>query len=199
MFHAATIAVFAVALSASAFAQQLGNTTIYPVTNAGIEDTQVMSVTAASTASLVISSEAILPAVPASGFVALATGVTPEAISTDSRDAPRWATMLAIAGPLADGLSTVYALRQTGPHAQVKEGNSFYTKLFGANVKSHEIMALKVVQAAFMGYGVHAGARKNMERAIGSAILQSAVNLFVASRNMKSAAAARRLNAAGSR
>lgn len=85
-----------------------------------------------------------------------------------------------MAGPLADGLSTVYALRQSGPQARVIEGNAFYYKLFGSDVKPREILAFKIAQAAVMGYGVHVSGKHSLEKAVGSAILQSAINFWVA-------------------
>lgn len=195
MFRAAMFAVLAVALSSSpAFAQQLGEGSIYPVANAVIENTQVMAVAAASSTTIVIPADPILPAASVSGLTGFAEPIVPETVSITAPSAPKWATMLAIAGPLADGLSTMYAMRQSGPHARVAEGNGFYGKLFGSNVKGYEIMAFKVAQAAFFGYSTHVGGRKNMERAIGSAIMQSAINFWVTSRNMKNAAKARSLN-----
>ncbi|MDP2054398.1 MAG: hypothetical protein Q8N52_04375 [Acidobacteriota bacterium] len=102
-----------------------------------------------------------------------------------------------MAGPLADGLSTVYALRQSGPMVKVSEGNGFYHHLFGSDVKAGEILAFKVGQAALMGYAVQVGGKHSREGVIGSAIIQSALHFFVASRNMKTASLARRLNAPG--
>ncbi len=157
------------------------------------------AVAAAASTSLVVSAEAILPAPSPSGLVAFATPVTPEAISITPRSAPWWATTLAVAGPLADGLTTVYALRQSGPQGKVMEGNTFYHKLFGADVKPREILAFKIAQAAFMGYGVHVSGRHSLEKAVGSAVMQAAINFWVSSRNLRTAATARKLNAGGAR
>jgi hypothetical protein len=117
--------------------------------------------------------------------------------SAEPRPAPRWATMLAVAGPLADGLTTVYAIGQSGPNARVVEGNAFYYKLFGADVKPAEIMAFKVGQAALMGSFVHFIGKRSHKAAIAAAILQSAANFFVASQNVRTARSAGRLNAGG--
>jgi hypothetical protein len=115
--------------------------------------------------------------------------------SLEPRPAPRWATTLAVAGPLADGLTTIYAIRQSGPNARVVEGNRLYYKLFGADVKPAEIMAFKVGQAALMGSFVHFIGKRSQKAAIATAILHSAVNFYVASQNMRTATAAARRNA----
>lgn len=197
MFRAAILAVLAVALSSSpAFAEQLGS--IYPMAIAAIENTQVMAVAAATSTSLVIPEETLSATSPARP-VAFARPIAPAALSNSARPAPWWATTLAVAGPLADGLSTYYGIKQSGPNARVAEGNGFYHHLFGANVKPSEILAFKVAQAALMGYGVHAVGRQSRERAIGSALIQGAVHAVVSVLNMKNAAKARRLNAAGPR
>lgn len=225
MRRAAMLAVLAVALSSSpVFAQQpaatpgaegtsvidsldLGSTR-NAMSVAAVELNPIMrqslgqqvAVAAAASTSLVVSAEAMLPAPSPSGLVAFATPVTPEAISiAPRRAAPWWATTLAVAGPLADGLTTVYALRQSGPQGKVMEGNTFYHKLFGADVKPREILAFKIAQAAFMGYGVHVGGKHSLEKAVGSAVMQAAINFWVSSRNMRAAATARKLNAGGVR
>lgn len=195
MFRAPIFAVLAVALSSSpAFAQQVDAVTMGETTVVESFGQRVAFATAGST-SLVISAEAVLSVTSPASLVPFEATVSPEAASITRRGTPWWPTALAIAGPLADGLSTVYAMRRSGPNARVVEGNGFYHKLFGANVKAREIMAFKVAQAAFMGYGVHVGGKHSLERAVGSAILQSAVNFWVASRNMKAASLAKRLNA----
>lgn len=203
MFRTAIFAVLAIALSSSAaLARQVAGA---DTAESIVEFTPVMraafgqqAVGTASAAALVISAEAVLSGT-SPNLVPLAGPVEPESSLPKPRNAPWWATTLAVAGPLADGLSTMYAIGQSGPRAQVVEGNAFYSKLFGANVKPGEIMAFKVAQAAFMGYVVHAGGRYSQEKAIATALLQSAVNFFVASRNMRSAATAKRLNAGAPR
>lgn len=156
---------------------------------------QRLAASASGSTSLVISAEAVLSVTSPASLVPFATAVSPEGATIARRGAPWWATTLAIAGPLADGLSTVYALGQSGPTVKVSEGNGFYHHLFGSDVKASEIMAFKVGQAALMGYAVHVGGRHSREGVIGSAIIQSALHFFVASRNMKTASMAKRLNA----
>jgi hypothetical protein len=170
MFRSAIFAVLAVALSSSpAMARQLTVAT-----------------------SLAASVEA---AVKASTEPGLATATAAESTADAAPSAPRWATALAIAGPLADGLTTVYAMRQSGPNVRVVEGNGFYNKLFGTDVKPAEIMAFKVGQAALMGSFVHFIGKRSHKAAIATAILQTAANFFVASQNVRTARTAGRLNA----
>lgn len=171
------MAVLAVALSASpAFAQRA-------------------ALAPSGSSSLVISADAVLSVTSPASLVPFATAVSPEAATIARLGTPWWATALAVAGPLADGLSTVYALRQSGPTVKVSEGNGFYHRLFGSNVKGGEILAFKVGQAALMGYSVHVTGKNSVKRAVGVALVQSSINFFVASRNMKTASMAKRLNA----
>jgi len=156
---------------------------------------QPSAVAASSAPSLVISGEAVLAVTAPSSLVPFAEAVAFESSLIERGGTPWWATTLAVAGPLADGLSTVYALRQSGPNVKVREGNAFYHHLFGSDVKAREIMAFKVAQAALVGYAVHVGGRHSVEAVVGSAIIQSAIHFFVASQNMKNAALAKRLNA----
>lgn len=102
---------------------------------------------------------------------------------------PWWATTLAVAGPLADGATTVYALRQPG----VVEGNTFYYRLFGSDVKAGEILAFKVGQAALFGAIVHAAGKQNRKAAIGVAVLTFGINVAVSGWNMKQAQRAQQL------
>lgn len=108
---------------------------------------------------------------------------------------PWWATSLAVAGPLADGMSTVYAMSQSGPYAQIAEGNGFYHKLFGADVKPAEIMAFKVGQAALFGAVVHYAGKQNRKAAIGVAIATAAINFTVSAMNCRNGQHVKRLNA----
>jgi len=116
------------------------------------------------------------------------------ASAQDGKPSPWWATTLAVAGPLADGMSTVYAINQSGPHAKVMEGNTFYHKLFGADVKGAEIMAFKVGQAALFGAIVHYAGQKDRKAAIGVAIATAAINFTVSALNVKNGMLARDLN-----
>lgn len=112
----------------------------------------------------------------------------------DEKPAPWWATTLAVAGPLADGVSTVYAMKQSGPHARVIESNGFYRGLFGADVTSGEVMAFKVGQAALFGAIVHYAGKKDRKAAIGVAILTAGINFTVSALNVRAAQQARRMN-----
>lgn len=211
MFRSAIFAVLAIALSSSpALARQADSDEQNALVIDGVMLDSVRRAMTASTAelspafgqqvsaiastSLLISAEATQLASFQSGFVGAATPVAPAASDLSARQTPWWATTLAVAGPIADGLSTVYAIRQSGPNARVIEGNGLYYKMFGSDVKPGEIMAFKVAQAALMGTVVHFGGRHSREMAIGTAILQSGINFFVASLNMRTAAKAKRLN-----
>lgn len=112
----------------------------------------------------------------------------------EAKPSPWWATSLAVAGPLADGISTVYALKQSGPNARVMEGNAIYARLFGADVKAGEILAFKVGQAALFGAVVHYAGKKERKAAIGVAILTAGINFTVSAMNYRNAQMARRLN-----
>jgi len=137
----------------------------------------------------------VLPATSLASPMAASPPVAATTTSSEPSRTPWWATTLAVAGPLADGLSTVHAIKQSGPKARVMEGNTFYHKLFGADVKAGEIMAFKTAQAALMGLAVHYGGQTSRERAIGAALVQGALHTVVSVLNMRAAATARRLNA----
>lgn len=113
---------------------------------------------------------------------------------TPTPGTPWWATTLTVAGPLADGLSTVYAINQSGPNARVVEGNAFYHKLFGDDVTGNEIMAFKIGQAALFGTIVHYAGKTNRKAAIGVAVLTFAINITVSAVNVRNAHHAKRLN-----
>lgn len=112
------------------------------------------------------------------------------ALAQDEKPAPKWAVALAVAGPIADGVSTYYALQQPG----VIEGNGFYRQLFGADVKPAEILAFKVAQGVLFGAIVHEAGRKNRKAAIGVAIATAAINFTVSAMNYRNAQQARRVN-----
>lgn len=200
MFRSAMFAVLAIALSAMpSFARQVADDdadTTWVIDAASLDSIRramaANEITPIEGQSLSQRSSALAPSAP---------GVTAAAVAESSDlalgPASWWATTLAIAGPLADGFSTVYALNQSGPNARVAEGNGFYHKLFGADVKAGEIMAFKVGQAALFGAIIHYASKapEHRAKAIGVAIATAGINFFVASQNMRTAATARRLNA----
>jgi hypothetical protein len=108
---------------------------------------------------------------------------------TPQTSAPKWAVVLATAGPIADGLSTHYALGQPG----VREGNPFFSHLFGSNVTRNEILGFKVGQAALTGWAVHSVGKVDRKGAIGIALLTAGVNFGVSYWNMKQVEKARGL------
>lgn len=107
---------------------------------------------------------------------------------------PWWATSLAVAGPLADGMTTVYAIHASGPYARVAEGNPIFSKLFGSDVTPGEIMAFKVGQAALMGTLVHYQGKSNRKAAIATAVITAGINFTVSALNYRNGQRARRLN-----
>ena len=144
-----------------------------------------LSAIAAEAQPLVISDHAVLSTFP--------PPVEPEPPGKVTRT-PRWATILAFAGPLADGATTCYAMAQSGPVVRVAEGNGFYHRLFGGNVTCGKVFGFKVLQSALSGTAVHYAGRQSLERAIGSALIQSAINFGVSAWNLRQARKARRLN-----
>ena len=111
------------------------------------------------------------------------SAIAAEAQTVRDRGSPWWATSLAVAGPLADGVSTVYALRQPG----TVEGNPFYARLFGSDVSSGQIMAVKIGQAAVMGVVVHQVGKRSRKAAIGLSLLSAGLNLAVSAHNVRTA------------
>lgn len=109
---------------------------------------------------------------------------------TPAKPAPWWATSLAVAGPLADGLSTHYALG----HPSVREGNPFFAHLFGSNVTRNEILAFKAGQAALYGWVTRSDWNRNRERAIGLLAVNVVVHAVVSGFNIQAARQARRLH-----
>lgn len=190
MFRSAMLAVLAVALSSSPAVAQGGDEVIR---DEAVD--QQATAAAAGSSSLMISAEAVLSVTSPASLVPFVAPVDAESSALARRGAPWWPTALAIAGPLADGFSTMYAMRQSGPNARVAEGNGLFHKLFGSDVTAGEILAFKVAQAALVGYGVRVTSKSSLEKAVGSALLQSAVNFWVTSQNMRNAARAKRLNA----
>lgn len=89
----------------------------------------------------------------------------PEGPPWTPRKGPKWATITNVLAPLTDGASTMWAMNQSGPNAQVNEGNT----IFGKNPSAGKIMGIKASQAAIQGILTHV-ARKthpNSARAIG--------------------------------
>jgi len=127
------------------------------------------------------------------------SAIAAEAQTTEPKGAPWWATTLAVAGPIADGLSTHYAIGQSGPNAQIIEGNGFYYKLFGSDVTSNEIMAFKVGQAALTGLVVHGAGLTHRKAAIAGALIMFSVNAIATGYNLRAAGQAKRLNQQGVR
>ena len=134
----------------------------------------------------------------------LASTSVPPAIEPVSFDveAPRpstrthWSiTTMAVAGPLADGLSTYWAMKQSGPYASVAEGNGFYHKLFGDDVKPGEILGFKIGQAAAMGLITHFASEKHRAHVIVTAAMSAVLHGFASTINIKNGRAVRRFNA----
>jgi hypothetical protein len=117
-------------------------------------------------------------------------------LAVQSNRSPWWATTLAVAGPIADGLSTMYALNQSGPAGRVYEGNGFYQHLFGSNVRPGEIMAFKVTQAAVIGLATHFAPKDRRAQVIANVVMSGAIYSVVTTMNMQAAAKARRDNRA---
>jgi hypothetical protein len=73
------------------------------------------------------------------------------------KGAPAWAQILNIAGPIADGLSTMHVMNQSGPMAD----GSGYVKgveanpIYGKNPTAGKIMAVKGGQAALSALVSH--------------------------------------------
>lgn len=65
--------------------------------------------------------------------------------------AGKWATALAVLGPLADGISTKWAMDQSGPNMKIAEGNP----IFGKNASGNKILGIKAGQAALQGLLTH--------------------------------------------
>lgn len=108
-----------------------------------------------------------------------------------------WAAAVAV-GPMFDGATTWWAIRQSGPGMTVREGNGFYKKLFGPEVKGWEIMAFKTGQAAILAFGMHeiGKNKEGVERVIYSVVLNGLVSGFAGVVNIRQGMQARRLNAA---
>lgn len=175
MFRSAVIAVLALAVSSSVSAQ-----------------------------SVVLESQALLalikqPVIEATSLVPVAfvVEVRPD-LPTKPDHAPRWATAISIAGPLVDGLSTVYALRQSGPARHVQEGNGLYQRLFGADVKPGEILGFKIGQAVVMGLATHFAPKDKRAQVLFNVIAAGALQSFATTMNIREGVRARRANRAGS-
>ncbi|HWI19893.1 MAG TPA: hypothetical protein VNT81_19205 [Vicinamibacterales bacterium] len=110
----------------------------------------------------------------------------------------KWWAVAVAAGPLFDGATTWWAMRQSGPAMTIREGNGFYQKLFGQDAKGWEIMAFKTGQAAILAFGMHEIGKKKegVERVIYSVVLNSVVSGVASTINIRRGMQARRLNAA---
>lgn len=127
-------------------------------------------------------------------LVASANPVMGQEAPQTPQSAPKWAVGLAVAGPLADGISTKWAINQSGPNVRVMEGNTIFHKMFGSNVTSNEILAFKVGQAALMGTLVHYQGKQNRKAAIATALITAGINFTVSALNVKNGMYARDLN-----
>jgi len=134
---------------------------------------------------LTISAHAVLSAFPAP---------VSEEPSTIQRPAPKWATALSIAMPLADGGSTCYAMAQSGPNAHISEGSAFHRWLFRGDVSCTDMALFKVGEAALMGWAIHRVGKTDREKAIGATLIRSALYTLAVVGNMRNASLARRLN-----
>jgi hypothetical protein len=103
------------------------------------------------------------------------------------QSAPKWAVVLATAGPLADGITTYQALGLPN----VQEGNQFYARLFGDDVTRGQILGFKVAQAALTGAVVYAAGKRDRKAAIAGALVMSAINFGVSVLNVHTARKAR--------
>jgi len=116
------------------------------------------------------------------------SAIAAEAQTVRDRGSPWWATSLAVAGPLADGLSTRYAMQQPG----VREINPVYPLIFGDDVNGDQIMAVKVAQAVVIGTVVHQVGKTNRKQAIGIALVSAAIHFSVSAWNVRQAQQAQR-------
>jgi hypothetical protein len=159
------------------------------VASAQDADTSSTALLAATTAfTQTLASTPLLPA------------IEPVALLTETQPRPskrtHWGiTTLAVAGPLADGLSTYWALKQSGPYARVEEGNTFYHKLFGNDVKPGEILGVKIGQAAVMGLVTHFAGEDYRARMIVTAAMSAVLHGVASTINIKNGRAVRRFNA----
>ena len=128
-------------------------------------------------------------------FDALMATVAPQRPTMAPRRTPRWVTTLAVAGPLADGLSTYWAIHQSGHGAAVTEGNGVFGRIFGSDVTPGEILAFKVGQAALSGLATHFASEETRPNVILSAIISVGIHGTVSARNIKNGRQARRWNA----
>lgn len=145
-------------------------------------------VSTANAQTLTISQRAVLSAFP--------EPVVAERPTTVTRT-PGWATVVAFAGPLADGFSTCWAMAQSGPLATVREGNGFYHQLFGSDVSCGNVLTVKALQSALMGFSVKAAGAHSLEGAIGSALIQGVIHAVVSGLNVRNGLKARRVNGGG--
>lgn len=106
------------------------------------------------------------------------------------KKANKWATISAVAGPLADGLSTQWAMNQSGPNVQIAEGNP----IFGKNPSGGKILGIKALQAAISGLLTHYGGKTHPESANVFGFGTGAINGTAAAFNIKNGLHAKELN-----
>lgn len=140
---------------------------------------------------------------PDQAFLSAIDAVSADAQSAVMSEAPhkpmsKWWAVAVAAGPLVDGATTWWAMSQSGPGMKIREGNGFFQKLFGQDVKAWEIMAFKAGQAAILGFGMHeiGKTKDGVERVIYSVVLNSVVSGVASTINVRRGMQARRLNAA---
>lgn len=159
------------------------------VASAQDADAQSTSLLAATTAlTQTLASTSLPPAIQPVEFL-------PETQPKPSKRTHWSITTLAVAGPLADGFSTYWAIKQSGPHAQVAEGNTFYHKMFGQDVKPGEILGFKIGQAAVMGLVTHFAGEKYRPHMLVTAAASAVLGGFASTINIKNGRAVRRFNA----
>lgn len=106
--------------------------------------------------------------------VMLAIWITPATACAQS--APKWAVGLAVAAPMADGLTTWSALQRHG----VREGNPIY-----GSASANRILGLKVGQAVAQGLIVRAIGKRTRKGAIVAAVVPAVVYGVVSVRNLR--------------
>jgi hypothetical protein len=154
--------------------------------DAELQSTTPIAVTTALTQAL---ASTTLP--PAIEPVASVTEEQPKS----SKRTPWGITAIAVAAPIADGFSTYWAMKQSGPHARVGESNGFYHQLFGSDVKPGEILGFKIGQAALMGVITHFAPESHRARTIVTATMSAVLHGFASTINIKNGRAVRRFNA----
>lgn len=102
----------------------------------------------------------------------------------------KWAMMGNVLGPLADGISTKWAIDQSGPNMQVRELNP----LFGKNPSSNKILGIKAGQAAIQGLMSHFVGKKSPMVAKILGAMNAGVGGAMAVKNVRNGLAAKKAN-----